>query len=67
MDLTVCTTMYSHFLYGKKTRRLGGWDWRRGASTYTNEGNKLLIGVFIRAVEKQERFIIRGFARVLEK
>lgn len=46
---------------------MGGWGQKREASTYTNEGDKLLVGVFIRAVGKQERFTISGLARVLEK
>lgn len=57
----------SIFLYKGQVRRLGGWGWKREAGTYTNEGDKLLVGVFIRAVGKQERFTISGLARVLEK
>lgn len=58
---------HSLFLNGGKARKLGGWIREGETSTYTNEGNKLLIGVFVRAVGKQERFTISGFARVLEK
>lgn len=63
----VRATTHSLFLYRGKVRRLRGWGQKREASTYTNEGDELLVGVFIRAVGKQERFTISGLAKVLEK
>jgi hypothetical protein len=43
-----------------RAERLRDGGQKRGVSTHTNERNKLLIGVFIRAVGRQESFTLSG-------